>query len=79
MWMTLRENLVLAVSGSLVGIVVAVAVLRVLEGLLFGLSATDAVNLVSAALILMLVSLTAAFVPARGAASVDPVVALRSE
>jgi len=32
MWMTLRENLVLAVSGALVGIVVAVAVLRALEG-----------------------------------------------
>ena len=78
-WMTIRENLTLAVTGSLIGIVAAVASLRVLDKLLFGLSPSDAVNLALAALILILVSLAATIVPARRAASVDPLVALRYE
>ena len=77
LWMMLRENLVLASIGSIIGIACAAVSLRVLDGFLFGLSPTDGVNLVSAALILVLVSLAAALVPARRAASVDPLVALR--
>ena len=57
----------------------AAAGLRVLEGLLFGLSPTDIVNLAVAALILVLVALAAALVPAWRAATVDPLVALRAE
>ena len=79
MWMTLRENLLLAVVGSTIGIAIGAAGLRALDGLLFGVSPTDTVNLASAALILVLVSLAAAVVPARRAASVDPLVALRCE
>src|SRR5206468_1569976 len=75
MWMTLRENLLLAVVGSTIGIAIGAAGLRALDGLLFGVSPTDTVNLASAALILVLVSLAAAVVPARRAASVDPLVA----
>ena len=77
LWMMLRENLVLASTGCLIGIACAAVSLRVLDGFLFGLSPTDGVNLVSAALILVVVSLAAALVPARRAASVDPLVALR--
>jgi predicted permease len=76
-WMTVRENLILAITGAVIGVAVAVAGLRVLEGLLFGLSPTDTGNLAMAALALILVSLVAAFVPARRAATVDPLVALR--
>ena len=79
MWMTIRENLTLVVAGSLVGIAGAAATLRVLDKLLFGLSPSDAINLAVAALILILVSLAATIVPARRAASVDPLVALRYE
>jgi ABC-type antimicrobial peptide transport system permease subunit len=78
-WMTLRDTLTLAGIGVAVGIAAAVAGLRVLDGLLFGLSPTDAVTLMTAALLLLLVSIAAAVVPARRAASVDPLVALRSE
>ena len=77
MWMTIRENLTLVAAGSLIGIAGAAATLRVLDKLLFGLSPSDAVNLFLAALILTLVSLAATIVPARRAASVDPLVALR--
>ena len=79
MWMTVRENLSLAVTGSVAGIVGAAIVLRVLDGLLFGLEPSDTVNLGTAALILILVSLAASIVPARRAASVDPLAALRYE
>ena len=79
MWATLRDNAVMAVIGGAIGLTAAFIGLRVLDGLLFGLAPTDVVTLVSAALILMLVSLAAAFLPARRAASVDPLVALRYE
>ncbi len=79
MWMTLRENLRLAAIGAAIGIAAAAASLRVLDGLLFGLSPTDTVNLVSAAPVLVLVSLAVAVVPAQRAAAVDPLMTLRSE
>ena len=78
-WITVREILILSGVGAALGIVAALAGLRVLDGLIFGLSPTDAINLVTAAAILLLVSVAAAVVPARRAASVDPIVALRSE
>jgi hypothetical protein len=62
-WMTLRDTLTLAGIGVAVGISAAVAGLRVLDGLLFGLSPTDAVTLMTAALLLLLVSIAAAVVP----------------
>ena len=79
LWMTLRENLLLAALGSALGIAAATAALRVLEGVTFGLSPTGAVNLTMAALVLVFASLAAAIIPARVAASVDPLVALRCE
>ena len=78
-WMTIRESLVLVATGAVIGIAGAATGLRVLEGLLFGLLPTDIVNLAVAALILVLVALAAAFVPAWRAATVDPLVALRAE
>jgi len=79
LWMTIRENLWLSVTGAIIGIIGAAAGLRVLTGLLFRLSPTDPVNLASAAGILIMVSVVAAIFPARRAASVDPLVALRYE
>ena len=73
------EDSLLAVAGSMIGMAGAAMGLRVLDGLLFGLSPSDTVNLASAAMILVLVSLAAAILPTRRAASVDPLVALRYE
>ena len=79
LWMTVRDNVQLAMMGAAIGMVAALASLRVLDGLLFGLSATDTVNLVTAAAVRVVVSLGAAIVPGRRAASVDPLTALRAE
>jgi ABC-type antimicrobial peptide transport system permease subunit len=79
MWMMVRQSLLIAIVGAAFGIAGAVATLRVLDGLLFGLLPTDLVNLGVAALLLLLVSLAAAYIPARRAANVDPLVALRAD
>ena len=79
MWMIARENLTLAAIGAAVGIAGAGLGLRLLQDLLFDLSPTDTLNLAGAALALIVVSLVAAVVPARRAAAVDPLIALRAE
>jgi predicted permease len=79
LWMTLRECLVLAVLGAVLGLGVASVALRGVGTFLFGLSSTDLGTLLSAAAVLVVVALFAGFVPARRAASVDPLVAIRCE
>jgi ABC-type antimicrobial peptide transport system permease subunit len=69
----------LAVIGVAIGTIVAALASRLVQGLLFGVPALDAVAFTSAAAIFALVAVTASYVPARGAASVDPMVALTKE
>jgi putative ABC transport system permease protein len=73
------EGARLAVAGLAVGLPAAWILSRLLSSLLFGVSPTDAVTFVLVAGLLSLVSLLAAYLPARRAGAVDPVVALRSE
>jgi predicted permease len=81
--MVMREALVLVLIGLAVGVPVAYVAGRLaanqVSSLLFGLSATDPVTLVAAAIVLTLVAAVAAYLPAIRAARVDPIVALRSE
>ena len=69
----------LTVAGLTIGLVCSVGTSMLMRSLLFGVHAWDAVTLGAVALLLALASLVASFVPARRAASVDPMQALRSE
>jgi putative ABC transport system permease protein len=71
--------LALAVGGVLVGIVGAAVLTRLIAGMLFGVSPSDPLTFATIALTLIATALAATLTPARRAARVDPMVALRAE
>jgi len=73
------NSLALGVAGVLIGLAGALAASRLLSGLLFGVSATDPLTLGAVAAALVAAALAASYFPARRAAHVDPLVALRDE
>ena len=77
--MILSESLRLAGTGIATGIIGALALNRLLKGMLVGVSTTDPAVFAAAALGLGVIAIAACFVPARRATAVDPVVALRYE
>jgi predicted permease len=79
LWMIVRESLSLIAVGLTVGLPLAWFTSRLMASMLFHLSPHDAVSLVAAGLGMLLVSLAAALIPARRAASIEPMQALRSE
>lgn len=76
--MVLKEGMTLALAGLAIGLAAAFAVTRFLEGQLLGVSATDPLVFVGVALLLAGVCALASWLPARRAAAVDPMAALRS-
>jgi len=77
--MILRESLTLVAAGVVVGIPCGLAATRLISSWMFGLKSTDPVAIAAATSLLLLVSCVAGFLPARRAARVDPLVALRHE
>jgi len=73
------RGLVLAVAGVVIGIVGAFALTRFMQGVLYGVGATDPLTFVAVALGLLGVAILASWLPARRAARVDPAVAIRYE
>jgi predicted permease len=79
LWLVLRQGLILGSLGVALGLALAVAVTRLLANFLHGVSPFDAVIFVSVPLLLGLITLLACWLPARRAAKVAPMVALRCE
>jgi ABC-type antimicrobial peptide transport system permease subunit len=77
--LVLGQALTLAAAGAVVGAAAAVLVARLLSGLLFEVRATDPATYMAIALLLGATAAIAAWRPARRAASVDPISALRAE
>ena len=72
-----RESVLLTLPGMVVGIAVAIVVLRFFGSMLVGVSPTDPLTFGAAAVFLIVVSLLASYLPARRALRIDPIVALR--
>ncbi len=77
--MVLGEGARLAALGVVMGIAASLVITRLMSTLLFGVSATDPLTFAGVAVLLSLVALLAAYIPARRAMAVDPMVALRDE
>jgi len=78
-WLVLRETLWMVAIGIAIGLPAALAATRLISSRLYGLSATDPLTIIVAALAMLVVALLAGFIPARRASRVDPMVALRYE
>ena len=79
LWLVLRRALVLMGTGVLIGVAGALALTRVMAGLLYEVRPTDAATFLAAAVVLAGFALMASLVPAWRATHVDPLVALRVE
>ena len=77
--MVLRQGIVLALIGVVLGVAASFALTRLMIGMLFGVKPSDPGTFVGVAVGLLVVALVACWIPARRATRVDPVIALRYE
>jgi len=77
--LVLRQGLRLTAAGMTIGLVISLAMTRFLQSMLFNVPTTDVVTFASVVALLSMVALAACYVPARRAAAIDPMAALRHE
>jgi len=77
--MVVGEGARLSVAGIVIGIAATFAITRLASGLLYGVAPADPLSFVISAVVLLAIALLSTYLPARRAADVDPLVALRAE
>jgi len=77
--MVVKHGLSLAVTGTIAGIVGALAATRLLSSLLYGTSPTEIATFAGVSLVFLAVAAVACLIPARGVTTIDPVIALRQD
>jgi putative ABC transport system permease protein len=77
--MVIRQGLATSLMGIGAGVILAFAATRFLAAWLYGLQRADFLVFAAAAAVLLLVAIAASYLPARAAAGVDPMIALRQE
>jgi putative ABC transport system permease protein len=75
--LVLRQGVAIALAGIGFGIAAAAGLTRLLSSMLFGVKAIDMVTFFSAAALFLMVALAASYIPARRAAAIEPMAALR--
>jgi ABC-type antimicrobial peptide transport system permease subunit len=78
-WMVLRESLVVVAIGVGLGLAGALASVRLISSLLYGLSPTDPLSFAGGAVLLFTTAFLAGWIPARRASRLDPMIALRCD
>jgi cell division protein FtsX len=74
-----REGLILTIAGLIVGLLLGLAVARLIRSMLYGVDPVDPLSIAVAVILLGLASMLASYIPARRAAKIDPMQALRYE
>ncbi len=79
LWMVIRKGMALAILGLAAGLGAAVGLTRLISAYLYGVRPTDPATFAAVALLVLGITLTACYLPAKRATKVDPMVALRYE
>jgi predicted permease len=79
LWLVLRQSLTVVLAGIAIGLSLAILSTRLISSFLYGLSPTNPAAIALSTLLLIMVALLACYLPARRAAKIDPMTALRCE
>ena len=77
--LVIRQGMILALVGIVIGFAASLALTRVMNSLLYGVGATDLITFVTVSAALALIALAASYLPARRATRINPMVAIRYE
>ena len=78
-WLVMRRAVVILAAGSAIGLALSLSATQIISNLTYGVRPYDAMTLTAATLLLVAAGLLASYIPARRAANVDPIQALRTE